>query len=170
MVINDLYYHIQGELEGRETTPGPFQELFSFLLDLGAFQIREQKEDQNILDDFCMFDISHIRRELGIELWDYSDWKASKEVAEKMLHHMHKANLMISLANSKLFGLKALIKALSVYNGNVSPFTLPLLLFIFFPFEIFTYIAYVYLHMRIQAKFDFSYMTLKNFAYLLIRF
>lgn len=133
MVINDLYYHIQGELEGRETTPGPFQELFSFLLDLGAFQFREQKEDQNILDDFCMFDISRIRRELGFELWDYSDWKASKEVAEKMFHHMHKANLMISLANSKLFGLKALIKALSVYNGNVSPFTLPFLLFIFFP-------------------------------------
>lgn len=86
-----------------------------------------------------------------------------------MFHHMHKANLMISLANSKIFGLKALIKALSVYNANVSPFTLPCY-YLFFPFEIFTYIAYVYLHMRIQAKFDFSYMTLKNFAYLLIRF
>ncbi|XP_020110275.1 uncharacterized protein LOC109725483 isoform X2 [Ananas comosus] len=127
LVINDLYYHIQGELEGRETTPGPFQELFSFLLDLGAFQFREQKEDQNILDDFCMFDISRIRRELGFELWDYSDWKASKEVAEKMFHHMHKANLMISLANSKLFGLKALIKALSVYNGNIGRRNLTLL-------------------------------------------
>ncbi len=33
LVINDLYYHVHGELEGRQITSGPFQELLCFLLE-----------------------------------------------------------------------------------------------------------------------------------------
>ncbi|XP_073009852.1 uncharacterized protein [Typha latifolia] len=120
LVMNDLYYHLQGELEGREITSGPFQELLHFLLSLEAFQNEERRKDKSssqVVKDSCMFDVLHIRRELGIDLWCYSGsgWTESKEIAEKMLMIIHNANLMMSVSASKHFALKSLIAALSVY-------------------------------------------------------
>ncbi|XP_008788374.2 uncharacterized protein LOC103706141 isoform X1 [Phoenix dactylifera] len=123
LVISDLYYHLQGELEGREITPGPFQELSGFLLDLETFQCSEQKQERNVwppVRNVCMFDIARIQKELGMELWDHCNWKASKEVAHIMFLHMHEANLVMSIKDSKHFALKALITVISVYTGKIS--------------------------------------------------
>lgn len=123
LVINDLYYHLQGELEGREISPGPFQELSRFLLDLEIFHCSEQKYERNFcppVKNVCMFDIAHIQKELGMELWDHCSWKGSKEVACRMFLHMHDANLVTSIADSKHFALKALVTVISVYTGKIS--------------------------------------------------
>lgn len=69
-----------------------------------------------------MFDIARIQMELGMELWDHCNWKASKEVAHIMFLHMHEANLVMSITDSKHFALKALITVISVYTGKVSSF------------------------------------------------
>ena len=122
-MLNDLYYHMQGELEGRQITQGPFQELSHFLLESETFQWNRCK----IEDDgwppasvVSMFDTIQVRAELGLELWEHSGWKASIEVAERMLRHMHDANLVMSLSVSKYSALQSLVSIISMQNRNVS--------------------------------------------------
>lgn len=121
--MNDLYYHIHGELEGRQITSGSFQELLSFLLELNVFEhnpLEQLQTTHPMANCKLFFDVRHIRYELGVEYWNHSNWKASKELAEKMLHVMHKANLVKSYADAKLSTLRSLLTFLSVYNGAVS--------------------------------------------------
>ena len=42
-MLNDLYNHMQGELEGRQITQGPFEELSHFLLESETFQCNRCK-------------------------------------------------------------------------------------------------------------------------------
>ncbi|PKA51043.1 hypothetical protein AXF42_Ash007700 [Apostasia shenzhenica] len=117
LVLHDLYYHLKGALEGRGISSGPFQELSQLLLDLEIFQYDENNCAKDLWrNNIPMYDIASLRGELGIDLWDMSGWKTSKEMVETMLSHMHKANLMISLADSKNFALKALVAVISVIN------------------------------------------------------
>ena len=123
LVINDLYYHLQGELEGREMKPGPFKELSKFLLEMEIFVCKDNKIEHDIMPaskTVFLFDITCLRAEFQIELWDYSDWRASKEIAERMFLHMHNANSMMFLHESKHFALKGLIANLSMYEQHVS--------------------------------------------------
>ncbi|XP_062205788.1 uncharacterized protein LOC133907725 isoform X2 [Phragmites australis] len=123
LVINDLYYHIHGELESRQITSGPFQELLSFLLEFKVFEHNPWKQLQTtypVANDNFLFDVPHIRDELGVDLWTHSDWKTSKEVAEKMLDIMRKANLMKCYADAKLSTLRSFVTFLSVYTGASS--------------------------------------------------
>ncbi|XP_066386529.1 uncharacterized protein [Miscanthus floridulus] len=123
LVINDLYYHIHGELEGRQISSGPFQELLSFLLELKLFEHNPVEQLQNtylMANDKFVFDVEHIHDELGVDLWTDSDRKRSKEVAKKMLDIMHKANLMKCYADAKLSALRSFLTFLSVYTGAVS--------------------------------------------------
>lgn len=123
LVINDLYYHIHGELEGRQITSGPFQELLCFLLEFRFFECNAS-EQPNIAFPAAtgniLFDFTHTRDDLGVELWNHSDWKPCKEVAEKMLDIMHKANWMKCYADAKLCTLRSFITFLSVYTGTSS--------------------------------------------------
>jgi nuclear pore complex protein Nup188 len=122
LVINDLYYHIHGELEGRRITSGSFEELLSFLLEFKVFEhnpLKKLQTPQPAASYNLLFDVQHIRDELGVEYWNHSDWKTSKEVAEKMLHIMHKANLIKYFADAKLSTLRSMLTFLSVYNGAV---------------------------------------------------
>ncbi|RWW66359.1 hypothetical protein BHE74_00026284, partial [Ensete ventricosum] len=123
LIISDLYYHLQGRLEGREIPSGPFQDLSNFLLSLGTFECNDEKYERLFflhLDNIRMFDIKKVQEEIGAELWDLSDWKTSKEVAESMFMHMHSANSSLTIATSKHFALEALVSVIAVYKGNVS--------------------------------------------------
>ncbi len=131
LIISDLYYHIHGELEGRPITPGPFQELLCFLLEFKVFEHNPSEQLQKSFpaaNGVSLFDVPHIRDELGLELWNHSDWKTYKEVAEKMLDIMHKANLMKCQVDAKLCALRSFITFLSVCTGTVSLYILRSLL------------------------------------------
>ncbi|KAH0451385.1 hypothetical protein IEQ34_018684 [Dendrobium chrysotoxum] len=120
LVLHDLYYHLQGELEGRLIAPGHFLELSAFLLNFENFQCKESTNEKDLWStDVMMYDISNIRAELGIDLWDKSEWKTAKEIGERMLSYMHASNLMLSLAGTKNFALKALISIMSLHHEKV---------------------------------------------------
>ncbi|KAH0977984.1 hypothetical protein GBA52_027703 [Prunus armeniaca] len=119
LILSDLYYHLQGELEGREVSAGPFKELSRFLIESNVFQIYQHKYDADLFvtgKDAYLFDLKHVRADLGLDLWDYSQWKASKATAETMLNHMKAANSMALLTSSKLSALRALRSILTVYT------------------------------------------------------
>ncbi|KAG0491617.1 hypothetical protein HPP92_005015 [Vanilla planifolia] len=120
LVLNDLYYHFRGELEGRMIAPGPCHELSIFLLELDFFQCYKCAHQRDFLmTDVPLYDISSIRGELGIDLWDFSDLKKSKEIGEIMLSYMHTANLMMSFTNAKTYALKALVDVASLHIAKV---------------------------------------------------
>lgn len=127
LILSDLYCHLQGELEGREIGTGPFRELLQYLIESKFLQTYEHKYDADLFDaakDVCLFDPVCMRADLGLDMWDYSEWKASKAIADTILHCMQEANSMVLLATSKLSALKALVTVLTVYENDVSPLIL----------------------------------------------
>lgn len=122
MIINDLYYHIRGELEGRQISSGPFQELLSFLLEFKLFE-HDPLEQCAVANANLLFNVEHIHDEIGVDLWINSDRKNFKEVAQEMLDIMHKSNLMKCYADAKLSTLRSFLTFLSVYTGAVILFT-----------------------------------------------
>ncbi|KAJ1262529.1 hypothetical protein BS78_09G115200 [Paspalum vaginatum] len=123
LVINDLYYHIRGEIEGRQISSGPFQELLSFLLEFKLFEHNPLEQLQNafpVANTNFLFNVEHISDELGVDLWTNSDRNNSKEVAKRMLDIMRNANLMKCYADAKLSTLRSFLAFLSVYTGVIS--------------------------------------------------
>ncbi|KAK6240816.1 hypothetical protein QQP08_007669 [Theobroma cacao] len=121
LIISDLYYHLHGELEGRKMSPGPFKELFQFLIESKVVKIYENKcrvDPFSTADDVYVFDLQRIEADLGLDMWDYSEWKTSKTIADTMLCYMQGANSMVLIGNSKLSSLKALITVLTVYDDS----------------------------------------------------
>ncbi|XP_021286367.1 uncharacterized protein LOC110418076, partial [Herrania umbratica] len=121
LIISDLYYHLHGELEGRKMSPGPFKELFQFLIESKVVKIYENKcsvDPFSTADDVYVFDLRRIEADLGLDMWDYSGWKTSKTIADTMLCYMQGANSMVLIGNSKLSSLKALITVLTVYDDS----------------------------------------------------
>lgn len=122
LVLNDLYYHIQGELEGRKMNSAKFKELAQFLHQF-KFSNTEQmyaRDFQQNASEVYVFDLVWLQKDLGLEHWDHSNWKTSKAVAEKMFLYMRDANMMSFLSNSKLCVLKSLSAVLSVYGENIT--------------------------------------------------
>lgn len=127
LILNDLCCHLQGKLEGRDIPTGPFKQLFQFLVESSFWEKYKQKTDKEInmaLGDNSLFDIQHIRTELGIDFWDFSEWKTCKTTTEEMLSYMQRANSMVLLSTSQLSVLHALISVLILYEDNVSFFVL----------------------------------------------
>lgn len=124
LILNDLYYHLRGEFEGRKIGPGPFQELFLFLVRPNAWQnYYGQNYETKLSDspkDINLSDTGKIRADLRLDLWDYSNWKASKVIAEKMLHCLDDTNCMVKFSASKLSVLRALTTLLTVCKDDVS--------------------------------------------------
>ncbi|XP_078448301.1 nucleoporin (DUF3414) isoform X2 [Wolffia australiana] len=117
LVLSDLYYHMKGELEGRDTAPGPFKEVFQFLLEVDPFKkytCRRDGDTWQSEDDNYMFDLARLRKELGLDLWEHGSWKSCKPQAETVLSLMHLANSEKFLAYSKKSSLGALTSLLSV--------------------------------------------------------
>ncbi|XP_071723037.1 uncharacterized protein [Rutidosis leptorrhynchoides] len=123
LILDDLYYHLEGELNGRVIGRGPFKELCQYLVESKLLRTLEHKFDQDpfaIAKDACVYDIKHVQEDLQLDLWDYSDWKGSKATAETMLQYMQNVNAISLLSNGKLSSLKALMDALTVYGNGVS--------------------------------------------------
>ncbi|CAH8305541.1 unnamed protein product [Eruca vesicaria subsp. sativa] len=121
MILSDLYCHLQGKLEGRDIPIGPFKELFQFLVVSGFWEKYKQRTDMDKnmdLGDNILFDIQHIRTELGIAIWDFSEWKTSKATTEEMLSYMQRANSMVLISTSQVSALHALISVLILYEDN----------------------------------------------------
>ncbi|KAH0871868.1 LOW QUALITY PROTEIN: hypothetical protein HID58_078890 [Brassica napus] len=121
MILSDLYCHLQGKLEGRDIPTGPFKELFQFLVESGFWEKYKQSTDidKNMaLGDNILFDIQHIRTELGTAIWDFSEWKTSKATTEEMLSYMQRANSMVLISTSQVSALHALISVLILYEDN----------------------------------------------------
>ncbi|GMY05517.1 nucleoporin like [Fagus crenata] len=121
LILSDLYYHFQGEFEGREIAPGAFKELLQYLVESKFLQSYHHKYDDDLFatsKDVYLFDLARLRADMGLDMWDCSEWKASKTIAETMLHCMQDANSMMLLASSKHSALKALITVLTVYEDD----------------------------------------------------
>ncbi|KAL0739663.1 hypothetical protein Bca4012_015873 [Brassica carinata] len=121
MILSDLYCHLEGKLEGRDIPTGPFKELFQFLVESGFWEKYKQSTDMDksmALGDNILFDIQHIRTELGIAIWDFSEWKTSKATTEEMLSYMQRANSMVLISTSQVSALHALISVLILYEDN----------------------------------------------------
>ncbi|KAL2537742.1 hypothetical protein Fot_19133 [Forsythia ovata] len=120
LILNDLFYHMQGELEGRLIDNVPFKELLQYLLDSSFLDKYKHKRDCFLPEfkDVYLYDTVRLRADLGLELWDLSAWKTSKEVAETMLHYLQDVNLMMFLSSTKLSALRGLITMLYMLNDN----------------------------------------------------
>ncbi|XVF00933.1 hypothetical protein REPUB_Repub04eG0044900 [Reevesia pubescens] len=121
LIMSDLYYHLQGELEGRKMSAGPFKELSQFLIESKVVKFYEDKcsaDPLSTVDDVYVFDLGRIQADLGLDMWDCSEWKTSKAIADTMLCCMQEANSMVLIGNSKLSSLKALITVLTVYEDS----------------------------------------------------
>ncbi|KAF2302003.1 hypothetical protein GH714_031232 [Hevea brasiliensis] len=121
LILSDLYYHLQGELRGRKIGPGPFKELSMCLVESKCLQTYQQKYNDECFahaKSICLYDINHIRTDLGLHMWDHTEWKECKAIAETMLDCMQQVNSMILLSSSKLSTLKALITVLTLYDDN----------------------------------------------------
>ncbi|KAL5055383.1 hypothetical protein RYX36_036065 [Vicia faba] len=119
LILNDLYYHLQGELEGRKMGTGPFKELSQYLAEsnfLGSYQ--HQFSEDFSAKNMYLFDLTQLRADFNLGAWDCSDWRTSKEIAETMLRFLQDANTVKLLLGSKLSALKELIAVLAVYHDD----------------------------------------------------
>ncbi|TKY67768.1 Nucleoporin NUP188-like [Spatholobus suberectus] len=124
LILSDLYYHLQGELEGRKIGVGPFKELSQYLVKsnfLGTYQhqFNEDSFTKNMFTkNVYLFDLTHLRADLRLDVWDCSNWRTSKEIAETMLRFLQDANSVMLLSSSKLSALKGLIAVLAVNHDD----------------------------------------------------
>ncbi|CAN1748753.1 Nucleoporin NUP188 [Linum perenne] len=121
LILNDLYYHLQGELEGRRIGPGPFKELSQYLAQSNSLQSCKREYDNEPLastKEVYLYDVKCIRKDLGLDLWDYTSWKASKDVADAMLDNMDEANSMLLVLSSKLSALRELTTIFTIFFDN----------------------------------------------------
>lgn len=121
LIISDLYFQLEGELENRKISPGPFRELSQFLIGSEFLQMYKRRSNADLLvtaEDPYLFDLQRIRADMGLDMWVYSDWKASKSIADTMLCRIQDANSMVLITNSKLSALKALITVFTVYKDD----------------------------------------------------
>ncbi|XP_065865698.1 uncharacterized protein [Euphorbia lathyris] len=121
LILKDLYYHLQGELEGRKIGFGPFKELSLYLVESKCFEIYQQKyyeERHSDVGNIRMYDIIQIENDLALCMWDYTEWKECRAIAETMLDWMQQVNSMVLLSSSKLSALKALLTVLTVYENT----------------------------------------------------
>ena len=97
--------------------------MHQYLVESKFLQTYHHKYDDDLFatsKDVFLFDLKRLRADMGLDMWDCSEWKASKTIAETMLHCMRDANSMILLSSSKHSALKALISVLTVYEDDVS--------------------------------------------------
>lgn len=123
MILSDLFYHIQGELNGRSIDNRPFKELLQFLMDSGFLDVYKYQDDDYFLTDIkstYQYDTVRLRADLGSDIWDLLALKESKEVADTMVLCLHDVNSRMLHANSKLSALRGLVTLLYMHEDNVS--------------------------------------------------
>ncbi|KAK6136640.1 hypothetical protein DH2020_029623 [Rehmannia glutinosa] len=123
LILSDLFYHIQGELEGRQIDNRPFKELLQFLLDSKFLDAYKYKQDDDLLPNIksvYLYNTGRLRADMGLEMWDLLAWKESKEVAETMLLCLQDSNSRMLHSNSKLSALRGLITLLYMHEDNLT--------------------------------------------------
>lgn len=123
LILNDLFYHIQGELEGRQIDNKPFKELLQFLIDSRFMDAYKYQKDNDLLANIKsinLYDTVRLRTDLGLEMWDLQAWKEPKEVVETLLLSLQESNSRMLLANSKLSSLRGLVTLLYMREDTVS--------------------------------------------------
>ncbi|CAA0807688.1 Protein of unknown function (DUF3414 [Striga hermonthica] len=123
LILSDLFYHIQGELEGRQIDYRPFKELLQYLLDskfLNAYKYKQDTYLSPSIKSVYLYDTVRIRADLGLEMWDLLAWKESKEIAQSMLHCLQDWNSSRMYSNSKLSALRGLITLFNMHGDNLS--------------------------------------------------
>ncbi|KAK6136598.1 hypothetical protein DH2020_029631 [Rehmannia glutinosa] len=123
LILSDLFYHIQGELEGRQIDNRPFKELLQFLLDSKFLDAYRYKQDDDLLPNIksvYLYNTARLRADMGLEMWDLLAWKESKEVAETMLLCLQDSNSRMLHSNSKLSALRGLITLLYMHEDNLT--------------------------------------------------
>ncbi|XP_021753127.1 uncharacterized protein LOC110718576 isoform X2 [Chenopodium quinoa] len=121
LILNDLYYHLQGELEGRDIEHGAFKELSQFLSSSNLLQAYQKKcvNDYSAgANNAYLFDLWRLQRDIGLHIWDCSEWKASKKIAETTLLYVQRANSMLLILGSRLPALRALVTILTLNMGD----------------------------------------------------
>ncbi|GER50288.1 hypothetical protein STAS_27578 [Striga asiatica] len=123
LILSDLFYHIQGELEGRQIDYRPFKELLQYLLDskfLNAYKYKQDSDLSPNIKSIYLYDTVRLRADLGLEMWDLLAWKESKEIAQSMLHCLQDWNSRRMHSNSKLSALRGLITLFNMHGDNLS--------------------------------------------------
>lgn len=123
LILNDLFYHIQGELNGRQIDNRPFKELLQFLIDAAFLDAYKYEKDDDISSNIkavCLYDTVRLRTDLGLEMWDLLAWKEATEVVEKMLLFLQETNSGTLLLTSKHSALRGLVTLLYMRENNVS--------------------------------------------------
>jgi len=76
LILSDLYYHLQGDLEGRKVAIGPFKELSQYLVEsniLGTY-LHQFNDDFSASDkNVYLFDLARLRADLGLNVLDCSE-------------------------------------------------------------------------------------------------
>ncbi|XP_074312975.1 uncharacterized protein LOC141648320 isoform X2 [Silene latifolia] len=120
LILSDLYYHLQGELEGRSIEHGPFNELSQFLVESNLLQAykRVDQDLKAVTKISNLFDILRLQDDTGLDVWDYSEWKASKKIAENTLFRFKLANSMLLHLGSRLPALRSLVTFITLNTEN----------------------------------------------------
>lgn len=114
---------MQGELEGRAIDHRSIKELSQCLIESNFLHVYYNKYEKDFsahAKNVCLFDSSRLQNDLGLHTWEFSQWKASKEVAETMLLYLQDVNSMLLLSHSKQSALEALMTIVSLYHEDVS--------------------------------------------------
>ncbi|CAH9056682.1 unnamed protein product [Cuscuta europaea] len=122
LILNDLFYHLQGELDGREISHKPYKELSQFLLGSKFLQTYRREGDDGFLPQAkgaYLFDVDHLETAMGIDFWNFSGWESSKPIAEVLLVWLQKVNSMTLVIRSKLLSVKPLIILLSMFDDKL---------------------------------------------------
>ncbi|XP_057748155.1 uncharacterized protein LOC130967358 isoform X2 [Arachis stenosperma] len=120
LILSDLFYHLQGELEGRKIGIGPFKELSQYLIEsnfLGTYQ--HQFNEDSLVKNVYLFDLKRLRADMKLDVWDCSHWRTSRDIAETMLSFLQDANSIMLLSSSRLSASKGLIAVLAVCHDNL---------------------------------------------------
>ncbi|XP_047941076.1 uncharacterized protein LOC125188339 isoform X2 [Salvia hispanica] len=126
LILSDLFYHIQGELNGRQIDNRPFKELLQFLIDsrfLDAYKY--EKDDDLPANDksVYLYDTVRLKIDLGLEMWDLLAWKESKDLVKTMLLSLQDANSRMLHSTSKLSALRGLVTLLYMRQNNAEDLT-----------------------------------------------
>jgi hypothetical protein len=119
--MNDLYFHLQGELEaGRHVPAGAFKDLVSLLdtLDIAPFVFNSKErgpESLQALHDRCsLYDTTQLREHLGLQWWSQTPVHIV-QTAVNTLDCLQQANSMACLGACQVSALDALCRVLALF-------------------------------------------------------
>ncbi|XP_057788584.1 uncharacterized protein LOC131005591 isoform X2 [Salvia miltiorrhiza] len=121
LILSDLFYHIQGELNGRQIDNRPFKELLRFLIDSRFLDAYKYEKDDDLpanIKSVYLYDTVRLRTDLGFEMWDLLTWKEAKDVVETMLLSLQDANSRMLHSTSKHSALRGLVTLLYMREDN----------------------------------------------------